>query len=310
MASRLEYEMSPIDVDTGGHGPGISASELKGRFGPPPPDTPAWTVLNAADDRLARWSSRLWTLRTIHASTVEQFDSAPGFGITRMSMVGGYPFMDRRESAKSLPGAADHYPATIQEGPLRAARVPPQSPQSNDAARVLMNSGKKLTAADRFESCLWSVHEAGRRDFVAPEDTGLIIDRDHVAGFVPHQFSEDFDRRSETNLILQRLQLVSLRRFGHPMVYVTNKELPRMENIEKVPTRELNAFEAAALESLAKGEELCYAQHGRSMLALGALRARDECTKCHEAERGSLLGAFSYEFLGDAPPAKSAKPPI
>jgi hypothetical protein len=68
----------------------------------------------------------------------------------------------------------------------------------------------------------------------------------------------------------------------------------------------LNAFEAAALESLAKGEELCYAQHGSRVLALGALRARSECTKCHEVARGALLGAFSYEFLGSAPPAKSS----
>jgi hypothetical protein len=104
---------------------------------------------------------------------------------------------------------------------------------------------------------------------------------------------------------LRSLQLLSLRRFGHPMVYVTNKKLPQMDEIQNIPTRELNAFEAAALESLAKGEELCYEQRGRNVAALGALRARDQCTKCHEIERGALLGAFSYEFLGDAPLAKS-----
>jgi hypothetical protein len=60
---------------------------------------------------------------------------------------------------------------------------------------------------------------------------------------------------------------------------------------------------------LAKGEELCYTQRARSVLALGALRSRDECTKCHEIERGALLGAFSYEFLDTAPPTKPAKPP-
>jgi hypothetical protein len=57
-------------------------------------------------------------------------------------------------------------------------------------------------------------------------------------------------------------------------------------------------FEAAALESLAKGEELCYEQQARRLLVFGALRARSDCTKCHELQRGALLGAFSYEFLG------------
>jgi hypothetical protein len=90
------------------------------------------------------------------------------------------------------------------------------------------------------------------------------------------------------------------------MVYVTNKKLPKMDEIQDIPTRELNAFETAALESLAKGEQICYAQHGCRVLALGALRARNECTKCHEVARGALLGAFSYEFLGPAPPAKSS----
>ncbi len=160
---------------------------------------------------------------------------------------------------------------------------------------------------------LREIHEGGRRDFVNQEDTGWIVDRDHVAGFVAHRFSSEFQANQQTNFELQCLQLVSLRKFGHPMVYVTNKKLPKMDEIQNIPTRELNTFEAAALDSLAKGEELCYQQHGNRVLALGALRARDTCTKCHEVERGALLGAFSYEFLSNAtPPDKSppAKPPI
>ena len=93
------------------------------------------------------------------------------------------------------------------------------------------------------------------------------------------------------------------------MVYATNRKLPRMDELSHVPTRELNGFEAGALESLAKGEELAYAPQGKSVLALGALRARDTCTKCHEVDRGALLGAFSYEFLGNATPAGKSPPP-
>ncbi len=163
------------------------------------------------------------------------------------------------------------------------------------------------SGAARLELQLKEIHEVGRRNFVDPEDTGWIVDRDHVAGFVAHRFSSEFYSNQQTNFELQSLQLVSLRKFGHPMVYVTNKKLPKMDEIQNIPTRELNPFEAAALESLATGEDLCYQQHGRRVFALGALRAREQCTKCHEVERGALLGAFSYEFLGNEP---SAKPPI
>lgn len=35
---------------------------------------------------------------------------------------------------------------------------------------------------------------------------------------------------------------------------------------------------------------------------VGSLRAEEQCLQCHDAERGELLGAFSYELIRD--PAK------
>ncbi len=34
---------------------------------------------------------------------------------------------------------------------------------------------------------------------------------------------------------------------------------------------------------------------------LGALRAARQCTKCHQVERGELLGAFSYNLVRESP---------
>ncbi len=289
VASRLDYETN--------HGlprSSLSAADPAARFGPPPLESPAWGVLNAPDEAQSRWSQRVWALRTIHASTVEQFVSAPGFGVTRISSVGEYAFENYRRPPMSLPGTTDQYPNLNRSEPLRT--VPPQ----------LLPYHTTRNAVERLELQLQEIHAAGRRDFVDPEDTGWIVDRDHVAGFVPHRFSSEFRANQQTNFELQCLQLVSLRRFGHPMVYVTNKSLPKMDDIQNVPTRELNPFEVSALESLAKGEELSYQQHGRNVFALGALRAREQCTKCHDVERGALLGAFSYEFLGNEPPVKPA----
>jgi hypothetical protein len=290
VASRLDYESK------GASGrPHRSGAEPASKFGPPPLGSPAWGFLDAPEEAPRHWSQRAWALETIHASKVEQFVDAPGFGVTRMSSVNTYAFENNRRPATSLPGTTERYLGLNQAGPLRA--VPLHAAPYHTTR----------TEGERLELQLREMHELGRRDFVDPEDTGWVVDRDHVAGFVPHRFSEEFRPNQQTNFELQCLQLVSLRKFGHPMVYVTNKNLPRMDKLQDVPTRELNSFEAAALESLAKGEELCYVQSGRRVLAPGALRARDQCTKCHDVQRGALLGAFSYEFLGNAPPAK---PPI
>jgi hypothetical protein len=312
VASRLDYESKgnepkPVteQLDDGGHAHptlGADAASRSGagaRFGPPPLGSPAWTALNATDDHDRGWVSRRRTLQMVHASIVEQFASAPGFGMTRMPYMVPFDLKERSEPPVELRGTRDESPSPGHPDPLGG---------------MPLSFARPGTTPSQFER-LWEVHKSGLRDFLDPEDEGLVLDRDHVTGFVPHRFSQDFPPPPPSGRLeweLCRLELVSLRRFGRPMVYATNRKLPRMDELSHVPTRELNAFEAGALESLAKGEELAYAQQGKSVLAVGALRARDTCTKCHEVRRGALLGAFSYEFgvatpAGDAPPAK---PPI
>jgi hypothetical protein len=310
LASRLDYESKvneskPVTERSGDGGPpratpgadSTTGFAAGARFGPPPLGSPAWTALNATDDR-HRWPRRRYALEMVHASIVEQFDSAPGFGMTRMPYIRASDLEDRRQPPVELRGTKEESP-----GPADRLRGVPLA---------FAHPG---TTPSQFER-LWEVHTSGLRDFFDPDDEGLVRDRDHVAGFVPHQFSAEFPPWPDKCPLLwelRRLELVSLRRFGRPMVYATNGKLPRMDELAHVPTRDLNGFETGALEALAKGEELAYAPQGKSVLALGALRARDTCTKCHEVERGALLGAFSYEFVGSATPAGKflpVKPPI
>ena len=292
LSSRLAYESPRAD------GRDLrSTPDPPARFGPPPKGTPAWAALTSSTDQAAHhWERRERALEKIHASTVEHFVNAPGFGVTRMGAISEWSVKSHREPAALLPGTlANELPST-RPGVLRA--VPPPS------------AHRESKSADPLEAELWDSHQRGLGDFFDSDDFGWVIDRDHVAGFLPHRFSSNFRSAFASEppkWPLQRLELVSLRRFAQPMVYVTGKRLPQMDEIQNVPTRELDAFEAAALESLAKGEELLYELEGRRVLALGALRAQENCTKCHDVRRGSLLGAFSYEFLGDAPPPK---PPI
>jgi hypothetical protein len=292
LSSRLAYEAPPAagrDLR--------STPDPHARFGPPPKGTPAWAVLDSQTDLAAHHGERRGrALEEIHASTVEQFVNAPGFGVTRMSSIGEWSVRSYREPAGLLPGTVANESPSTHPGVLRA--LPPPSVH------------RESKSADPLEGELWESHHRGLVDFFDSDDFGWVVDRDHVAGFLPHRFSSNFRSAFASEPAkwqLQRLELVSLRRFTQPMVYVTGIKLPQMDKIQNVPTRELNTFEAAALESLAKGEELLYELEGRRVLALGALRAREQCTKCHDVKRGALLGAFSYEFLGDAPPPK---PPL
>ncbi|HEY8504829.1 MAG TPA: hypothetical protein VIL46_09620 [Gemmataceae bacterium] len=102
---------------------------------------------------------------------------------------------------------------------------------------------------------------------------------------------------------LTSLQLVSLLKFDAPAVYVS-PNMPRMDELRDAPVRALDDFERRALAELRWGEDLVAEASPQRFRMLGALRAARQCLDCHSAERGDLLGAFSYEFR----PAPSASP--
>ncbi len=97
-----------------------------------------------------------------------------------------------------------------------------------------------------------------------------------------------------------RLELVSLLKHGTPAVY-SSEHLPNMEELTDVKTRPLTAFEANALDTLRAGEELTAQTNGNVIEMVGAIRASNDCMKCHEVPRGTLLGAFSYQLQRDPP---------
>ncbi len=60
------------------------------------------------------------------------------------------------------------------------------------------------------------------------------------------------------------------------------------------PNRMLDEFESQALANLRRGDEVVLRETGHTLRVLGAIRARQECLKCHKVEVGTLLGAFTY----------------
>jgi hypothetical protein len=66
----------------------------------------------------------------------------------------------------------------------------------------------------------------------------------------------------------------------------------------KLETRPLDIFEIAGVAELSQGKQLFVRHEENVVRMLGALRATDQCLKCHtDNKKGDLLGAFSYTFV-------------
>jgi hypothetical protein len=295
LESRLAYEGR-----WSANEPGRGTSDSRTYLSPPPKGAPAWDDLAAQEKEVGLHSSqREWALRTVHASTVEQFASAPGFGITRMSYVSDYWLQNRRRPAAPLSAPSDESSPPSAVGPLHVV----SGRQPADNSHFAFGLTDELS----------KVHREGVRDFLNPESFGLVVDRDRVAGFEPHGFSGDFrsglqnGSKDSASLELTRLELVSLLKSDTPRVYISNHDLPRLGKAIDPPTRALSPFENAALGRLEKGDDFVFSEQGRNILACGSLRARAQCLDCHEVQRGALLGAFSYQFRRDAGATNSNK---
>jgi hypothetical protein len=134
-----------------------------------------------------------------------------------------------------------------------------------------------------------------------------------VAGFQPHAFSEAPSLSAEPGpcggrkplpWTLVRLELVGLLRHDTPVAYAS-ENLPRMDELDEVPTRPLDPFERASLDALRADRDVVIEQHGGHILMLGSLRAGKDCLECHSVPRGTLLGALSYKLV----PRAAAPPP-
>ena len=256
-----------------------------------PPPTPAREVTPGSpagahlasleqnvNDREKGYRSILRTrsLECLHAGAVQQFIDGPGFGVGRMAMFHPGPYQLEREQG--------------QESPLPQP-TPPYSPADLAPAPLQIAPDMDFLA----------VHDANTLDFVNPGGFGYIQDRDHVAGFRPHQFHENPQSRRPWRI--NRLELVGILKHDEPVVYLS-ANFPRMDELSDAPARPLDAFEKEALVKLQGGEDLMVQKTPKQMRMLGSIRAVQQCLQCHSVERGELLGAFSYQLSPEELPSK------
>ncbi len=176
---------------------------------------------------------------------------------------------------------------------------------------------------------LMAIHKQSKTEFAGWTRNGYARNIDQVAGFASHavtskpeiRIAEPHQKpvewiyesqvvngkprrmpiglkpRTENRLWrLTKMHLVSLLKHNTPRAYVSDN-VPNMEALLEAPTRPLEKSEAALLEQLHEGKDIATDAHANRIRMLGSLRAQKHCTTCHDAHRGELLGAFSYELL-------------
>jgi hypothetical protein len=240
---------------------------------------PRQPLPGATEARLAKWESAAnrypagWSrpedLKMLHRKTVRLFINSPGFGVAR---------------AIDLPSKYDLDGSMWDKGPIRQP-VPRASPSAIPAGLT----PAPLPVADVKYGDL---HLESVGQFAYPDQFGLVEDRRHVAGFLPHSFHH-LPWQYEERIKVETIDLVGLLLNPEPVAYVS-ADLPRMDELRKAPTRPLDEFESAGLQQLRDGEDLVGAESGEYVRMLGAVRNAKHCATCHGGERGDLLGAFSY----------------
>jgi hypothetical protein len=211
-------------------------------------------------------------LRQLHEDTLATFVQRFGFGASRMI---GF----------------DHL---LREGTPR----PPKQPQPGHLALSAAVDHEELKPSTASEKPIREMHSFCYEDFFTPRRFGYFVDRRHVAGFEPHGIHRERGAQREYSQVRVRtVDLVGLVLHVEPVVYVSN-DLPDMKNIASIPRRPLDVFEKQGLDSLRNGDPLFVRATPNGLRVLGPIRAVSQCTKCHDCERGTLLGAFSYRTDG------------
>jgi hypothetical protein len=229
---------------------------------------------------------------------VAEFISNEGFGVGRTPRV--------RASKKYIEIPV---PAPVSQ-PIDNPTVEP----SHDAATPpLVVANETNVAPGPKQESLSTLHANGFTDFANPERFGYFHDAMQTIGFIPHAFSgiPQLPENEPANARWQigRLELVSLLKHKSPRVYQSDN-LPSMENLDAIATRELDDFEVAGLDKLRRGEEIVVDSGEHEIRMLGSVRALRQCLECHSANRGDLLGAFTYRIIRDPPVAGTAPPRV
>ncbi len=240
-------------------------------------------VEEANTDSSRRRNRSFRSLLAAHRGIETQFREAIGFGVMRTTQL-RYPFWDIDLPDQPLLSLPDG------NGDLAAAK------DSDDSSTpgVDYQPWHQQNLVNFVHPLTWGFLELDRRSFTVRRNLAQVI------GFQPHAFGTRpeppktaGDEHSAWRITA--LSLVSLLKHRPAAVYVS-QNLPNMNELTSVPTRPLDEFEAESLGKLQDGEELVVHGDSANLRMLGSIRTAFQCQQCHQVERGTLLGAFSYRL--------------
>lgn len=267
---------------------------------------PAALATLMAEDRLNREGhfNRTQALAALHQVEVQKFVTNPGFGHMRMII-------------RRFHETAEKPPADWSEGDRgEVVTLPKEGSFFNPGPD---KKGPTLPSV----IALAGFHTSTAHEFARPDSWGLVKDKTQAAGFRPHtlEFLPDGHvrrRLDQANPIkdkagkvieyplverwaVRKVELIGLLMHDAPVAYINaDNKLPTMAAVKDSKTRELSEFESSGLKDLAAGKEVVVvAATTNQVRMVGAIRMAAACMKCHDGNRGDLLGGFSYDLVRD-----------
>ncbi len=261
VAGRLEYESTKRDA------PASAAATLT---------LDVEYRLNEFEKRQSHNWRRRRALYAVHDESYHNFVAAGGFGVSRMR--GAHESDVELPAANPIPTASD--PLPIYE-PDRPSSFFPLALRNDSAIRGPANQH------------LIDLHTTGAGDFLDSALFGYVKDREHVAGFESHRFTQvpTLPAGDTESWRVVRLELVSLLRYDEPRVYVST-HLPNMNELRDTPTRPLTPFESQALEKLWREDDLVIDESENQIRMLGSLRAGKDCLNATKSNAENCSAVF------------------
>jgi hypothetical protein len=230
-------------------------------------------------------------LKQLHTTTIQSFEQSPRFGGNRGGFGGG-----QFGGAGGFGGGVITQQA--KKPPREHSSIPKPFPVDG---RRLHKNHASMKEYDPQWTWLEELSGVTGRGFVYKTDNrtvvGMPVEPD-VNSFLNRVIASDPATdlgKDERVWDIAELQLIGL--FMNPQPVVYDKHLMMSENHERPKTRALDDFEQESLKNLRAGAErvIAWSREENCLRVLGAIRTKDTCQKCHDANIG-LLGAFSYRI--------------
>ena len=234
-------------------------------------------------------------LRELHQGYVLHFINSPGFGVVRtLGRNANSAFGTVGASLGTTIGVGLFGPF-ISPAPESNAEKLPQDYE--EPALLGKFTSPWPQAGDRVppQTAFLSLNRGSTLDFADPRTFGYVRNRRQVAGFAAHRLRSIPRLNEAPAWQVVRLDLVSLLKHPEPVAY-DSEELPRMDKLQHAPVRALDVVEKQMLAELQRGADVEVRVADDRLRMLGAIRAAEQCLRCHEVKRGDLLGAFAYRM--------------